>query len=127
MAVIISDIDVHSESFGANRQAMLSAIAEFRDIEKLVMQKAQLAQQKFHLKGKLLPRERLNLLLDAGSSFIELSALAGYQMHDDKDGSGAGGGIIAGIGFVAGIRCLIQVNNSAIKGGTISPTGLEKT
>jgi geranyl-CoA carboxylase beta subunit len=48
-------------------------------------------------------------------------------MHDDKDGSEAGGGIIAGIGFVSGIRCMIQINNSAIKGGTISPTGLEKT
>lgn len=127
MAVIISDIDVHGANFEINRSAMLSAIAEFRDLEKTVLEKGQMAQKKFHLKGKLLPRERLNLLIDVGSSFIELSALAGYKMHDDKDGTAAGGGIIVGIGFVAGIRCMIQVNNSAIKGGTISPTGLEKT
>jgi geranyl-CoA carboxylase beta subunit len=127
MPVIQSEIDVSSQSFAENKQAMLASISQFRDIEKLAIEKAQLAQHKFHQKGKLLPRERLSLLLDPGSSFIELSSLAGYRMHDDKDGSEAGGGIIAGIGFVAGIRCLIQLNNSAIKGGTIAPTGLDKT
>ncbi len=127
MAVIISDIDIKGEDFELNYRAMLSSISEFREIEKTVMAKGQQAQQKFHKKGKLLPRERLNLLLDPGTDFIELSALAGYKMHDDKDGTDAGGGIIAGLGVVAGIRCVIQVNNSAIKGGTISPTGLEKT
>lgn len=127
MAVIHSQINVLHDDFAKNRQAMLQALSEFREVENLVLAKAQKAQDKFHKKGKLLPRERLNLLLDPGSSFIELSSLAGHKMHDDKDGSEAGGGIIAGLGFVSGIRCVIQVNNSAIKGGTISPTGLEKT
>ena len=127
MSVIHSEVDTSSESFSHNRQAMLASITQFREIEKIALEKAQLAQNKFHQRGKLLPRERLSLLLDAGSSFIELCSLAGYKMHDDKDGSESGGGIIAGIGFVAGIRCVIQLNNSAIKGGTISPTGLDKT
>jgi len=127
MTVIHSQINVLDDDFAKNRQAMLQALTEFRDIEKLVLAKAQAAQEKFHKKDKLLPRERLNLLLDPSSSFIELCSLAGYKMHDDKDGSEAGGGIIAGIGFVSGVRCVIQINNSAIKGGTISPTGLEKT
>lgn len=127
MAVIHSQINVLHDDFAKNRQAMLQALSEFREVENLVLAKAQKAQDKFHKKGKLLPRERLNLLLDPSSSFIELSSLAGHKMHDDKDGSEAGGGIIAGLGFVSGIRCVIQVNNSAIKGGTISPTGLEKT
>ena len=83
--------------------------------------------EKFKQRGKLLPRERLNRLLDAGSPFLEVMALAGYKMHDDKDGSGAGGGIIAGIGYVEGVRCMIVVNNCAIKGGTISPAGLDKS
>ncbi len=48
-------------------------------------------------------------------------------MHDDKDGSDAGGGIISGIGFVSGVRCLISASNSAIKGGTMSPMGVQKT
>ena len=95
-------------------------------LEKVLL-KAEQAKDKFRKRGKLLPRERLNLLLDAGSDFIELCSLAGLKMHDDKDGSSAGGGIIAGIGYVAGVRCMLQVNNSAIKGGTISPTGLDKT
>jgi len=127
MAVIHSQINVLDDDFAKNRQAILQALNKFRDIEKLVLEKAQAAQEKFHKKDKLLPRERLNLLLDPNSSFIELSSLAGHKMHDDKDGSEAGGGIIAGIGFVSGVRCVIQVNNSAIKGGTIAPTGLEKT
>lgn len=127
MAILSSDIEVQSQDFNDNRNAMLTVISEFREIEQRVMDKSSLAKDKFQKQGKLLPRERLNLLLDAGSGFIELGALAGYMMHDDKDGTGAGGGLIAGIGFVAGIRCLIQVNNSAIKGGTISPTGLDKT
>jgi len=127
MSVIHSEVDTNSENFSLNRQAMLASISQFREIETLALEKAQLAQHKFQQRGKLLPRERLSLLLDAGSSFIELSSLAGYKMHDDKDGSEAGGGIIAGIGFISGIRCLIQVNNCAIKGGTIAPTGLDKT
>jgi len=123
VSVIQSQIDIHGKDFADNRDAMLSTIEQFRALEQAVLDKAQAAQDKFHKKGKLLPRERLALLLDAGSSFIELSSLAGYKMHDDKDGSSAGGGIIAGIGFVSGVRCMLQVNNSAIKGGTISPTG----
>lgn len=127
MAIIQSQIDVHGQDFAANKVAMLTTISEFRALEQAVLSKAQEAQAKFHKRGKLLPRERLSLLLDPGSSFIELCSLAGYKMHDDKDGSTAGGGIIAGIGFVNEVRCIVQVNNSAIKGGTISPTGLEKT
>jgi geranyl-CoA carboxylase beta subunit len=127
MTHLSSDIDSNTAEFQANRDAMLTALNEFRTIEQKVLEKAQQAQEKFHKRGKLLPRERLNLLLDPGSEFIELCSLAGFRMHDDKDGSAAGGGIIAGLGHIAGIRCVIQVNNSAIKGGTISPAGLDKT
>lgn len=127
MAIIQSQIDVHGQEFAANKAVMLDIVNEFRALEQAVLDRAQAAKEKFHQRGKLLPRERLSLLLDPGSSFIELCALAGYKMHDDKDGTTAGGGVIAGIGFVSGVRCIIAVNNSAIKGGTISPTGLEKT
>ena len=127
MAVLSSEIETHSADFANNCAAMQVAIDEFRSVEEKVLAKAEQAREKFRKRGKLLPRERLNLLLDAGSNFLELCSLAGLKMHDDKDGSGAGGGIIAGIGYVAGARCMIQVNNSAIKGGTISPAGLDKT
>jgi geranyl-CoA carboxylase beta subunit len=53
-------------------------------------------------------------------------SLAGYRMHDDKDGAGAGGGNIVGIGYVEGVRCVISATNSAVKGGTIAPAGQRK-
>jgi geranyl-CoA carboxylase beta subunit len=127
MAILTSEIETQSEEFANNCAAMQVAIDEFRQVEEKVLAKAEQAKEKFRQRGKLLPRERLNLLLDGGSNFLELCSLAGLKMHDDKDGSSAGGGIIAGIGYVAGARCMIQVNNSAIKGGTISPAGLDKT
>ncbi|OHC65468.1 MAG: acetyl-CoA carboxylase carboxyltransferase subunit [Pseudomonadales bacterium RIFCSPLOWO2_02_FULL_63_210] len=127
MPVIQSEIDVHGEDFANNRAAMLAAVASFREIERNCLNKAQAAKAKFEKRGQLLPRERLNLLLDPGAPFLELCSLAGYKLHDDKDGTQAGGGIISGIGYIAGVRCLVSASNSAIKGGTISPTGLKKT
>ncbi|WP_369602757.1 acyl-CoA carboxylase subunit beta [Hahella sp. SMD15-11] len=127
MPVIESTLHPGSDEFSRNRDAMLEAIASFRAVERKVVEKAEAAREKFHKKGKLLPRERLGLLLDRNSPFLELCSLAGYRMHDDKDGSMAGGGIIAGIGYVSGKRCLIAINNAAIKGGTITPAGLDKT
>jgi geranyl-CoA carboxylase beta subunit len=127
MPAIQSELDVHGDAFAQNREAMLAAIASFREVERKVLDKANEAKAKFDKRGQLLPRERLNLLLDAGSPFLELSSLAGYKLHDDKDGTQAGGGIIAGIGYIAGVRCLVSASNSAIKGGTISPSGLKKT
>ena len=127
MPVIQSGIDVHGAGFAQNREAMLAAIAGFREVEQKVLDKAFEAKAKFERRGQLLPRERLNLLLDAGAPFLELCSLAGYKLHDDKDGTQAGGGLIAGIGYIEGVRCLVIANNSAIKGGTISPSGLRKS
>ena len=84
-------------------------------------------REKFAKRGQLLPRERLQNLLDPGAPFLELSTLAGYKQHDDKDGELAGGNNICGIGYVSGVRCLVNVNNSAIKGGTSTPFGVKKS
>ncbi|MCP5161013.1 MAG: acyl-CoA carboxylase subunit beta [Hahellaceae bacterium] len=127
MAKLESQLHPDSDSFKANAAHMQGFIEAFRDIEAKVITKANEAKEKFHKRGKLLPRERLHLLLDRGRPYLELCSLAGYKMHDDKDGSMAGGGVIAGIGYIAGIRCLVVASNSAIKGGTISPAGLDKT
>src|SRR5690606_33071805 len=127
MPAIRSELEANSEAFARNREAMLAAIDSFRAVERLVLDKALDAKAKFDKRGQLLPRERLNLLLDAGSPFLDLCSLAGYKLHDDKDGTLAGGGLIAGIGYVSGVRCLVIANNSAIKGGTISPSGLRKS
>jgi geranyl-CoA carboxylase beta subunit len=127
MTVIESNIDVNSTDFQANREALEKTIAEMRGIQKKVVDKSYEAKPKFDKRGQVLPHERVQLLLDPGSPFVEICGLAGYQMHDDKDGSDAGGGILAGIGYVSGVRCLVTASNSAIKGGTISPAGLQKT
>lgn len=127
MSRIESQIDASSPDFQANAESMQGFIDAFREVENKVAEKEKEAKEKFKQRGKLLPRERINLLLDRGAPFLEISSLAGYKMHDDKDGSLAGGGIISGIGFVAGIRCIVVASNSAIKGGTISPAGLDKT
>lgn len=127
MAQIHSQLDPNSEAFARNRAAMLAAIEHVQQLEQNLLHKAAEAKAKFAQRGQLLPRERLNLLLDPGAPFLELASLAGYKLHDDKDGSAAGGGLIAGIGYVCGIRAMVVANNSAIKGGTISPSGLKKS
>ncbi|AVO60313.1 geranyl-CoA carboxylase subunit beta [Pseudomonas chlororaphis] len=127
MPVIQSQLDPHSPQFLQNREAMLAGLAQIRQLEQNLLIKAAEAKAKFEKRGQLLPRERLNLLLDPGAPFLELASLAGYKLHDDKDGSQAGGGLIAGIGYVSGVRVLVVANNSAIKGGTISPSGLKKS
>lgn len=127
MAQIQSQLDPHSEAFARNRAAMVAAIEQVQQLEQNLLNKAAEAKDKFSKRGQLLPRERLNLLLDPGAPFLELASLAGYKLHDDKDGSSAGGGLIAGIGYVCGIRAMVVANNSAIKGGTISPSGLKKS
>ncbi|MDO3720456.1 acyl-CoA carboxylase subunit beta [Marinobacter sp. chi1] len=127
MEPLTTSVNPQSDEFRANVDAMETHIRTFRDVEQKVLDLAEAAREKFNGRGKLLPRDRINRLLDRGTPFLELCSLAGYKMHDDKDGSMAGGGIIAGIGTVSGIRCLIVASNSAIKGGTISPAGLDKT
>src|SRR5476649_399842 len=127
MPVIDSQLDAHSPQFAQNREAMLTGVNQLRQLEQNLLGKAAEAKARFDKRGQLLPRERLNLLLDPGAPFLELASLAGYKLHDDKDGSSAGGGLIAGIGYVSGVRVLVVANNSAIKGGTISPSGLKKS
>ncbi|HEX4940770.1 MAG TPA: carboxyl transferase domain-containing protein, partial [Candidatus Kapabacteria bacterium] len=127
MPVYESLLNPAGDEFKANADQMLKLVQEFRAIEESVMATEAKAKPKFDKRGQLLPRERINRLLDPGSPFLELMSLAGHLMHDDRDGSSAGGGIIAGIGYVEGIRCMVVANNSAVKGGTISPAGLHKS
>lgn len=127
MPVIESKVDRNSEEFQKNREEMLAEIQRFRDVEAKVRATEESKRAKYHDRGQILPRERVNLLLDHGSPFLELSTLCGYKHHDDKDGSLAGGNTIIGIGYVRGTRCLISASNSAIKGGTMTPWGVQKS
>ncbi len=127
MPIIESKIDTHSAVFAQNREDMLASIAEFRAVEDSVRASEEKKRGRFEKRKQLMPRERVNLMLDRGSPFLELSTLCGYKEHDDKDGSLAGGNFIAGIGYVAGTRVMVSASNSAIKGGTMSPWGVQKT
>src|SRR5690606_26054593 len=107
---------------------MLALIDSFRTLEDRVRNTSNSQEAKFRARKQLLPRERIALLLDRGSSWLEFSTLAGFRMHDDDGEKNVlGGGIICGIGVVSGIRCVVIASDSAIKGGTITPMGLRKS
>jgi geranyl-CoA carboxylase beta subunit len=127
MPVLRSKINPRSEAFAANAQRLQTLLAEVERLQGLVIVESESKRAKFEKRKQLLPRERVARLLDRGAPFLELSRLAGLNMHDD-DGKKAvlGGGSIIGIGMVAGKRCLISVNDSAVKGGTVAPMGLRK-
>ena len=127
MPAIRSNVIVESDDFRANRAAHLKLIAEFRALEAKVREASGRADAKFRARGQLPPRERVNLLLDRDSPFLELSSLAGLGMHEDDGVENVfGGGSIVGIGTISGARCMIAANDSGIKGGAAHPMGVEK-
>ena len=81
------------------------------------------ARDKHSARGKMLPRERVEALLDTGSPFLELSALAAYQVYDDDI---PGAGLISGLGMVSGQCCVIVANDATVKGGTYYPLSVKK-
>ena len=108
MAILESRNDPKSDSFCANRAAMRRLIEDFRALEEQVRRTSNARKDQFDKRGQLLPRERVARLLDKGSPFLELSTLAGLGMHDDDGKENVlGGGIIDGIGYVSGVRCMI--------------------
>ena len=107
--------------------AMLARLEALRALEKRAAQASANSQARFDKRGQLLPRQRVALLLDAGAPWLPLSALAGY-LHDVKDPekSVPGGGVVAGIGWVSSVRCMVVASDSGIEAGAIQPMGLEK-
>ncbi|MBV9982038.1 carboxyl transferase domain-containing protein [Bradyrhizobium sp.] len=128
MAVIENTVSPASEAFKANQQGMLGLIARLRALEQRTRDASALAKDRFHKRSQLLPRERVALVLDPGAPFLELSTLAGYMFDvPDVEKSVPGGGVIAGIGFVSGIRCMVSASDAGIDAGALQPFGLDKT
>src|ERR1700739_3732642 len=128
MAVIESTIAPGSDAYKANCAGMLALISRMRALEERARAASAAAKDRFHKRGQLRPRERVALVLDPGAPFIELSTLAGYRFDvPDPERSVPGGGVIAGIGFVAGIRCMVSANDAGIDAGALQPYGLDKT
>ncbi len=128
MSIIDSTISTSSDAFKANRDGMLALIARMRVLEERTRAASAKAKDRFHRRGQLLPRERVALLLDPDRPFLELSTLTGYMFDiADPEKSVPGGGVVAGIGFVSGIRCMVSANDSGIDAGALQPYGLDKT
>ncbi len=127
MATIESTLSTASPAFADNRDAMLALLQRVRDAEARAVDASARSRERFEARGQLLPRERIALLLDPGTPYLPLATLAGLG-HDrpELDKSVPGGGIIAGIGYVAGIRCMVSASDSGIDAGALQPMGLDK-
>jgi acetyl-CoA carboxylase carboxyltransferase component len=127
MPVLDTRLDPHSEAFATNRAHMLRLLGEVRALEQRTRDRSAQSKPLFDKRGQLLPRDRIALLLDPASSFLELSALAGFGMdHPDPARCVPGAGVITGIGSVAGTRCMVVASDAGIEAGSIRAMGLEK-
>jgi 3-methylcrotonyl-CoA carboxylase beta subunit len=122
--VLQSSIRRGEAQFDANAAAMRALVAQLRERTAAAAQGgSQSARERHRARGKLLVRERIDLLLDPGAAFLELSALAAYDMYG---GEVPGAGIVTGIGRVSGRLCVIVANDATVKGGTYYPISVKK-
>ena len=124
MTVIQSKLSPNGAEFQANAAAMQTIVEDLKAKLAVIAQGGSASARAKHVaRGKLLPRERVERLLDAGTPFLEVSPMAAYGMYD-ADIPAAG--VIAGIGRVAGIDCMIVCNDATVKGGTYYPMTVKK-
>jgi 3-methylcrotonyl-CoA carboxylase beta subunit len=124
VAKIVSKINTHSQEFLDNAVNMQTRVDDLREkLSEIKLGGGKASQERHVRRGKLLPRDRVNALLDDGSAFLEFSQLAAYKVYDDNVPSA---GIITGIGRVAGQECVIVANDATVKGGTYYPLTVKK-
>jgi 3-methylcrotonyl-CoA carboxylase beta subunit len=124
VSVIKSKLNTRSEEFRANAAAMSALVADLRDKTIAVSGGGSPETAAKHkARGKLLPRERINALIDPGAPFLEFSALAAYGMYS---GDVASAGVVTGIGRVQGVECMIVANDATVKGGSYFPLTVKK-
>ncbi len=124
MPPIKSQIDTRADEFKANAEAMAEAVAELRTLGATVREGGgEKARERHVARGKMLPRARIDGLIDPGAPFLELSQLAAHGVYDDDVPSA---GIITGIGPVEGRECVIVANDATVKGGSYYPLTVKK-
>jgi len=124
MAILKSSLHPHTEDFQRNHAQMVALVDDLRArVAETAQGGGPTAQQRHSERGKLLPRERLQALLDPGAPFLELSQLAALDVYDEPV---PGAGIITGIGQVSGRECMIFINDATVKGGTYYPLTIKK-
>lgn len=124
MPVITSSINSRSQVFLENFAAMQALVEDVKTKAYNIANGGnEKAKQRHIQQGKLLPRERINQLIDPGSPFLELSQFAGFNLYDDAVPAG---GIITGIGLINGQECMVIANDATVKGGTYYPITVKK-
>ena len=124
MPVIKTRIDRSSADFDKNREANVSLAKDLRALNEKVMRGGSHRAREKHLaRGKLLPRDRVKVLLDPDSPFLEIGRLAAHELYEDDVPAA---GIIAGIGRVHGGECMVVANDATVKGGTYYPITVKK-
>ncbi|HEX9466723.1 MAG TPA: carboxyl transferase domain-containing protein [Alphaproteobacteria bacterium] len=124
MAVLKSALDARAEPFRSNEAALRDMVADLREkLARIKQGGGQAARDKHTARGKLLPRERVRLLLDVGSPFLELSQFAAYGLYG---GEVPAAGLITGIGRIMGRECMVVCNDATVKGGTYFPMTVKK-
>ncbi len=122
--VLRSACDPRSPSFAANDAAQRDLVADLRErLARVALGGPAPARERHVARGKLLPRERVDTLLDPRSPFLELSPLAAGGMYDDE---APGAGLITGVGRISGRECLVVANDATVKGGTYYPVTVKK-
>lgn len=124
MAILNTQINPRSPEFSANSSAMSEQVNDLRALLAQISEGGGVNAQQRHIsRGKLLARDRINTLLDPGSAFLELSQLAAHEVYDENV---AAAGVVAGIGRVEGIECMIVANDATVKGGSYYPLTVKK-
>ncbi len=122
-----TSISASDANYQDNRAGTLALLDRVRCYEQRVIAASEASRSRFEKRSQLLPRERVALLLDPGSPFLELCTLAGLGLDNpDLEKSVPGGGVICGIGIVSGIRCMISASDSGIDAGALQPMGIDK-
>lgn len=119
-------VDKNSREFQENHEAMRDVVKDLKSVVSRIVDGGDdtVSRERHTARGKLLPRERVEHLIDAGTDFLEFSQLAGHELYG-KDEILAGG-IITGIGTVCGRQCIIVANDATVKGGTYYPITVKK-
>src|SRR5438477_9219124 len=124
MPRIETHLDVKGDEFRRNREHMRELVADLeRRLDRVRAGGGDAQVERHRARGKLLARERIDRLIDPGTAFLELAPLAGEGLYDDE---APGGGIVTGIGPVAGVPCVIVANDATVKGGTYYPITVKK-
>ncbi len=124
MTVLNSQLQPGSETFESNRAAMQAVVDDLHaTLARTALGGSEAARAKHTARGKLLVRDRIDALLDPGSAFLEIAPLAAHGMYDDAVPAA---GVVAGIGRVSGVECVIVANDATVKGGTYYPMTVKK-